>query len=281
MKPRRLPRTQATRLVLHSLSVAVSLLGTLLQAEPPPGSELASLAHLPRIPYPTKSPRMSLKTIKAPVVWKTGESDIIVIQFKLLWDDKCVQGGWEEERGASWQAPCHFYGFPLLPDWVAKNLGESERSQWRGGASGGPRGRKPDPPLPPRWCPPRDSSRRGQQAAGWHACHGQPPAQRRHPESTTRWAGAAPAVGPDGASMLAASPGLWAGLSWGAAHRPGGDRAPGRQPGRALGGGAVAGGDRRTGRQSPHQSLHSGPRVLVGPQASEDGLLLLRGVSRS
>lgn len=89
---------------------------------------------------------MSLKTIKASVVWKTGESDIIVIQFKLLWDDKCVQGGWEEERGASWQAPCHFYGFPLLPDWVAKNLGESERSQWRGGASGGPRGRKPDPP---------------------------------------------------------------------------------------------------------------------------------------
>ena len=167
LKPRRMPRTQATGLVLHSLSVAVSLLGTLLQAEPP-GSELASLAHLPRIPYPPKSPRMSLKTIKAPVVWKTGESDIIVIQFKLLWDDKCVQGGWEEEHGASWQAPCHFYGFPLLPDWVAKNLGESVRSQWRGGASGGPRGRKPDPPLPPHWCPPRDSSRRGQQAAGWH-----------------------------------------------------------------------------------------------------------------
>lgn len=154
----------------------------------------------------------------------------------------------------------------------------------RSGGAGplvGPAVGNPIPPLPPRWCPPRDSSRRGQQAAGWHACHGQPPAQRRHPESTTRWAGAAPAVGPDGASMLAASPGLWAGLSWGAAHRPRGDRAPGRQPGRALGGGAVAGGDRRTGRQSPHQSLHSGPRVLVGPQASEDGLLLLRGVSRS
>lgn len=147
MKPHHLPGTQASRLVLHGLSVAVSLLGMLLQAEPP--SELAPLAHLPRIPYPPKSPRMSLKTIKAPVVWKTGESDIGVIQFKLLWDDKCVEGGCEEEHGASWQAPCHFYGFPLLPDWVAKNLGEFVRSQWRGRASAGPRGRKPNNPLPP------------------------------------------------------------------------------------------------------------------------------------
>lgn len=64
-------------------------------------------------PHP-QSPRMSLKTTEAPVVWSTEESNIGVIQFKVLWDDTCVEGGWEEERKASWQAPCHFYGFPLL-----------------------------------------------------------------------------------------------------------------------------------------------------------------------
>lgn len=81
---------------------------------PAPKTELAPLACLPRIPYPPKSPGMSLKTIKAPVVWKTEDSNIGVIQFKVLWDDKRVEGGWEEEHKASWQAPCHFYGSPLL-----------------------------------------------------------------------------------------------------------------------------------------------------------------------
>ena len=104
------------------------------------------------------------------------------------------------------------------------------------------------------------------------ACHGQPPAQRRHPESRARWAGAAPAVGPDGTSVLAASPGLWAGLSWGGAHRPGGDRAPGTQPGRALGGGAVAGVDKRAGRQSPPSEPALGPGgacvLLLGSKGS-------------
>lgn len=41
---------------------------------------------------------MSLKTMKAPVVWKKEESDIGIIQFKVLWDDKRVEGAWEEEH---------------------------------------------------------------------------------------------------------------------------------------------------------------------------------------
>lgn len=35
-----------------------------------------------------------------------------------------MRGGWlGEERKASWQAPCHFYGFSLLQDWVVNNQG--------------------------------------------------------------------------------------------------------------------------------------------------------------
>lgn len=63
-------------------------------------------------------------------------------------------------------------------------------------------------------------------------------------------------------------PGLWAGPKLGRCAR-------------ALRGGAVAGVDRRACRQSLHQSLHSGPGVHVGTQASEDGLLLLGAASRS
>lgn len=88
------PGIQAARLVLRGPGVVVFAAPATASPGLSPGTELAPLAHLPRIPYPPKSPRMSLKTIKAPVVWKTEESGIGVIQFKVLWDDKCVEGGW-------------------------------------------------------------------------------------------------------------------------------------------------------------------------------------------
>lgn len=66
-------------------------------------TKLVPLDCLPRIPLPLKSPGISLKT-KPQSYRKKEESNIGVIQFKVLWDDKCVEGGWEEEHKASWQA---------------------------------------------------------------------------------------------------------------------------------------------------------------------------------
>lgn len=96
------------------------------------------------------------------------------------------------------------------------------------------------------------------------ACHGQPPARRRHPESRARRAGAAPPWGLTAYQRSLRPQDSGQGLSWGGARGPGGDGAPGMQPGQALGGGAVAGVDRRASRQSPHRSLRSGPRRLRG-----------------
>lgn len=91
-------------------SIVIVVLGSALKIKPAP------LAYFPRIPYctpPLPKPKDVIKN-KAPVVWKKEDSRIGVIQFKVLWDDKCVEGGWEEEHKAFWQAPCHFYGSPLL-----------------------------------------------------------------------------------------------------------------------------------------------------------------------
>lgn len=56
-----------------------------------PKAELAPSGLPPKDSLPPKRPRDVLKTIKAQVVWKR-EANIGVIQFKVLWDDRC--GGW-------------------------------------------------------------------------------------------------------------------------------------------------------------------------------------------